>query len=115
MKLNEFKLKDADGNEIHVYEWLPDDSGKIKGLVQIAHGMAEHSGRYEDFARFLTLNDFAVYANNHRGHGKTAGNLNNVGFLASKNGWDKVVSDFIQVSLHIKEKNKEKMLYIFGS
>jgi len=114
MKSNEFKLKATDGAEIHVYEWLPDDSGKIIGLVQIAHGMAEHSGRYEDFARFLTLNDFAVYANDHRGHGKTAGNLNNVGFLASKNGWDKVVSDFIQVSLHIKEKNKEKMLYIFG-
>ena len=114
MKSNEFKLKVSDGSEIHVYEWLPDDSGKIIGLVQIAHGMAEHAGRYEDFARFLTMNDYAVYANDHRGHGKTAGSLDNVGFLAPKNGWDKVVSDFRQLSLYIKEKNKDKRLYVFG-
>jgi alpha-beta hydrolase superfamily lysophospholipase len=114
MKSKEFKLKATDGAEIHVYEWLPDDSGKIIGLVQIAHGMAEHAGRYEDFARFLTLNGYAVYANDHRGHGKTAGSLDNVGFLAPKNGWDKVVSDFRQLSLYIKEKNKDKLYYVFG-
>jgi alpha-beta hydrolase superfamily lysophospholipase len=114
MKSTEFKLKASDGAEIHVYEWLPDDAGKIKGSVQIAHGMAEHSGRYEDFARFLTLNDFAVFAGDLRGHGKTAGTLNNLGFLAPKNGWDKLVSDFRQLSLYIKEKNKGQPLYIFG-
>ncbi len=114
MKSNEFKLKTADGIEIHVYEWLPDDAGRIKGLVQLAHGMAEHAGRFEDFARFLTLSDFAVYASDMRGHGKTAGSLKNLGFLASKNGWDKLVSDFRQLSLYVKEKNKDKPLYIFG-
>ena len=114
MKSNEFKLKGTDGIKIHVYEWLPDGVDNIKGLVQIAHGMAEHSGRYEDFARFLTLNDFVVYAIDLRGHRKTAGTLNNIGFLAPKNGWDKLVTDFRQLSLYIKEKNKEKPLYIFG-
>lgn len=114
MKSNKFKLKAVDGAEIHVYEWLPDDSGEIIGLVQLAHGMAEHAGRFEDFARFLTLNNYAVYANDHRGHGKTAGSLDNVGFLAPKNGWDKVVSDFRQLSLLIKDKNKNKPLYVFG-
>jgi alpha-beta hydrolase superfamily lysophospholipase len=114
MKSTEFKLKAADGAEIHVYEWLPDDSERITGLVQLAHGMAEHAGRFEDFAGFLTLNNFAVYANDHRGHGKTAGSLDNVGFLAPKNGWDKVVSDFRQLSLYIKEKNKDKPLYVLG-
>jgi alpha-beta hydrolase superfamily lysophospholipase len=114
MKSNEFKLKTADGIEIHVYEWLPDDPGSIKGLVQLAHGMAEHAGRYGDFARFLTLNDFAVYASDLRGHGKTAGSIDNLGFLAPKNGWDKLVSDFRELSLYITEKIKEKPLYIFG-
>jgi alpha-beta hydrolase superfamily lysophospholipase len=114
MKSNEFKLETTDGDQIHVYEWLPDDSGEIKGLVQLAHGMAEHAGRFEDFAGFLTLNNYAVYANDHRGHGKTAGSLDNVGFLAPKNGWDKVVSDFRLLSLYIKEKNKDKGLFIFG-
>ncbi len=114
MNSNEFKLETIDGAKIHVYEWLPDDSGEIIGLVQLAHGMAEHAGRFEDFARFLTFNNYAVYANDHRGHGKTAGSLDNVGFLAPKKGWDKVVSDFRQLSLYIKEKNKDKPLYVFG-
>ncbi|MCK5820713.1 MAG: lysophospholipase [Bacteroidales bacterium] len=114
MKSNEFKLVAPDGLEIHVYEWLPDDSGKIKAAVQIAHGMAEHAGRYHDFAKFLTDNGFAVYANDHRGHGKTAGDLDNVGFLAPYKGWDKLVSDFKQLSLHIKEKDNTRPLVVFG-
>jgi alpha-beta hydrolase superfamily lysophospholipase len=40
---NEFKLKASDGAEIYVYEWLPDDSGEIIGLVQLAHEMAEYA------------------------------------------------------------------------
>jgi alpha-beta hydrolase superfamily lysophospholipase len=58
MKSDEFKLRVPDGIDLHVYEWLPDDPDKITGLVQIAHGMADHSARYGDFARFLTMNDF---------------------------------------------------------
>lgn len=114
MKSNEFKLATSDGLEVHVYEWLPDDSSKIRASVQIAHGMAEHAGRYLDFAKFLTENDFAVFANDHRGHGKTAGDLDNVGFLAPSKGWDKLVSDFRQLSLYIKGKFKDKPLFVFG-
>jgi len=114
MKSDEFKLTTPDGLEVHVYEWLPDDPSRIKAVIQIAHGMAEHAGRYRDFAKFLTENGFAVYANDHRGHGKTAGDLDKVGFLAPSNGWGKLVSDFRQLSLHIKEKFNDKPLYVFG-
>jgi|WetSurMetagenome_2_1015567.scaffolds.fasta_scaffold00835_4 alpha-beta hydrolase superfamily lysophospholipase len=114
MKSNEFKLKVTDGADIHVYEWLPDDDDKIIGVVQIAHGMADHSGRYADFAKFLTVNYFAVFAIDLRGHGKTAGNLNNLGFLAPKNGWDMLVSDFKQLSQYIHGRYNEKPLYVFG-
>lgn len=114
MKSTEYKLKSSDGTEIQIYEWLPDNSENLKGIVQIAHGMAEHAGRYSDFANFLCSNNFAVYANDHRGHGKTAGNLENVGFLAPKNGWDKIVNDFRLLSVHIKEKYAETPLFAFG-
>jgi len=114
MKSNQYKIKADDGTGIHVYEWLPDKHSTIRGVVQIVHGMAEHAGRYEDFAGFLTSNDFAVYANDHRGHGKTAGNIENVGFVSPKNGWEKMVSDLKLVSRHIKEKNNEKPLYVLG-
>ena len=40
-----------------------------KAIVQIAHGMSEHSGRYHAFAEFLVENDILVCANDHLGHG----------------------------------------------
>ena len=54
--------------EIFVYEW-PAESPK--GIVQIVHGMAEHAGRYDAFARFLNENGYYVVADDHRGHGRT--------------------------------------------
>lgn len=113
MTSSEFKLDAADGTELHVYEWLP-DSKETDGIVQIAHGMAEHAKRYEHFAGFLTRNNFCVYANDHRGHGKTAGDLKNVGYLGASNGWDLLVSDSRQLGLHLQKKYPGKPHYVFG-
>ncbi len=54
-----------------------DDTVSPVGVIQIAHGVCEHIGRYDDFARFLAENGFVVCGNDHLGHGKTAseGNL----------------------------------------
>ena len=52
LALNNFYFKDKLEKDIYVYKWTPEGS-EIKGVVQIAHGMAEHAGRYNDFARFL--------------------------------------------------------------
>ena len=79
MKAQHFTFNDGTGLEIYVYKWLPDAVEDIKGVFQIAHGMAEHAARYEKFAKVLTDNGYAVFANDHRGHGKTAGNLENIG------------------------------------
>ena len=114
MKSNEYKLETINGAKIHVYEWLPDDSIEIKGVLQIAHGMAEHAGRYFSFARFLTNNGYAVYANDHKGHGKTAGQIDKLGFWGKKDGWDKLVADFKSLSSYIVEKHPEKAFFVFG-
>lgn len=114
MKSNEYKLSTTEDFEIQVYEWLPDDTSSIKGLVQIAHGLAEHGKRYADFANFLTRNNYAVYANDHRGHGKTAGKIESLGFFAHENGWDKVIDDMKVLSRHIVEKHPEKPFFVLG-
>ena len=64
-------FKGSDTKQIHAYKWLPES--QVKGVLQVAHGMAEHAMRYENFAKFLNANGYALYANDHRGHGKTAG------------------------------------------
>ena len=57
-----------------------DDTAAPVGVVQIAHGVCEHIGRYDDFARFLAANGFVVCGNDHLGHGKTASE-GNLGFV----------------------------------
>ena len=38
----------SDGTPVHVFRWLPDEGVAPKGVVQIAHGMAEHAARYAE-------------------------------------------------------------------
>lgn len=50
-----------------------------KGIVQIIHGMGEHSGRYKEFVKFLNENNYIVFISDHRAHGKTAENIKAIG------------------------------------
>ena len=59
---------DADGVTIHFYLWK---AAKHRGVVQIVHGLGEYAERYEDLAQQLVAAGFAVYADDHRGHGQT--------------------------------------------
>ena len=69
--MNLSRFTSHDGKEVQLYVW--DDVKRPKGVVKIAHGMAEHSARYNDFAEYLNLRGYIVVMNDHRGHGLTAG------------------------------------------
>ena len=86
-----FILTTSDGVELFVHRWLP--STRAKAVVQIAHGLAEHSARYARLAAALNERGYAVYANDHRGHGKTAKTPEQLGFLAERDGWRKCLDD----------------------
>jgi alpha-beta hydrolase superfamily lysophospholipase len=61
--------------------------------LQIAHGMAEHIDRYDEFASFLAENGVLVYGNDIASHGKSIAAGMPKGYFGEKNGWDAVVSD----------------------
>ena len=42
-----------------------------RGVVQLLHGVGEHAGRYAALIEALTADGFTVYADDHRGHGRT--------------------------------------------
>jgi alpha-beta hydrolase superfamily lysophospholipase len=65
-----FTVLANDGVRITAYKALP--AGRPKAIVQIAHGMAEHAARYRRLGDALTAAGYAVYANDHRGHGASA-------------------------------------------
>lgn len=94
MRSDTLTLTASDGTPLHVYRWLPD--GEPIAIVQVAHGMAEHAGRYERFAQALTDHGYAVYAEDHRGHGVTS-QTTGVGYLADGDGFDTVAEDFVTV------------------
>lgn len=96
MKETPFTFTADDGARLFVYRWLP-DVGNGRAVVHIAHGLAEHAGRYERLAEALTDNGYVVFANDHRGHGRTAGTQEEMGHFANADGWQRVLSDIAQL------------------
>ncbi len=109
-----FSFKSDDGTNIFVSKWSPNIEIELKGIVQIAHGMAEKASRYERFAEFLTSKGFCVYANDHRGHGRTAVTVDKLGILADSDGFDWMVRDVHQLTDIIKKDNPKLPLFLFG-
>lgn len=107
-------IKGEDGKEIFVYRWLPDKTKHLKGIIQVSHGMAEHAGRYREFSEYMNSEGFGVYANDHRGHGRTAGSLENIGYFADNSGWALVVSDMFRVTEHIKKEHHNIPVFLLG-
>lgn len=114
MDTTTFTVTATDGTPLHVFRWLPDAGAAPKAVVQIAHGMAEHSARYARFAEVLTAAGYAVYANDHRGHGQTAGDLKRAGFFAEHDGWSTVVEDMYAVTRTIREEQPGLPIFLFG-
>lgn len=100
-------------NNIHCSIWL-DDSQEPKAIFQIAHGVSEYIGRYDEFARFLAQNGFVVCGNDHLGHGLSAQTIDDLGFFAEEDGDVRLVDDMHILSLIMKKKYPELPLILFG-
>jgi len=72
---------DADGVTIHFSVWK---APTAVGVVQLSHGLGEYATRYERLAQDLVATGFSVYADDHRGHGRTG--LEQAGGDATKLG-----------------------------
>lgn len=114
MSCTDFTLLTQDGVTIFCKKWSEEGTQTPKGVVQISHGMAEHIGRYDLFAKALTKAGYVVYGNDHRGHGKTGDNANLFGFFAEDNGFDRVVEDMVLLTEFIKKEYPNLPVFLFG-
>ena len=112
MQVTTFRLETSDKVSLFVYRWLPET--RVKAVIQIAHGWAEHAGRYARLADALCREGYAVYANDHRGHGQTARMPDEVGWFAGRHGWTKCLDDLRQVNRHIAEEHPCTPIVLFG-
>ncbi len=85
----------------------------IKGIVQISHGMAEHKERYFDFMEYLANQGYVTIINDHRGHGKSIKEKEDLGFFYD-NSSEYIVEDLHQITLYIKELYPNKEMILFG-
>lgn len=85
-----------------------------RGVVQINHGLAEHSARYARFAESLAEAGFHVYAHDHRGHGETRAADAPQGMFSASGGAEKVFADGAAVNAHIHAAHPGLPVIIFG-
>ncbi|MDE2398424.1 MAG: lysophospholipase [Burkholderiales bacterium] len=100
----------ADGTQVVTYAWS-DLAGRPVGVVQIAHGLAEHGERYARFAKALNAAGFLVHAVDHRGHGRSAdGRLGDFGTA----GFGGLVADVAQFGAMLREQHGGLPLFLFA-
>ncbi|SFE44515.1 alpha/beta hydrolase [Trichococcus pasteurii] len=114
MTATSFTFQSSDGTEIFAMKWSSEDPQKPRAAVQIAHGYAEHIGRYDAFAHRLAEAGIVVYGNDHRGHGKTNRNASEAICFSDEAGFDKVVADMRALTEIIQAENPDIPLFLFG-
>jgi len=105
-----FELAAPDGHPIEAHRWL---AGAPRAVVQIAHGMGEHSLRYRPLAEALTAAGCAVYANEHRGHGQGAQARGELGEFGPR-GFAALVDDMAVLSRHARAEHPGLPLILMG-
>ena len=110
MKREYFDFSGQNKTALPGYIWLPE--GEVKAVVQIAHGMTEHMGRYEAFADYLCPMGIAVAGFDLRGHGKNPGDPETASF--GEGGWAASVEDMRMFYELLKNRFSGAPLYMLG-
>ncbi len=106
-----FEFESTDGLAIACVKW--GGHHNVRGVVQIAHGLGEHMGRYGELAEKLVNADFVVYGNDHRGHGLTARPSGSFGEFGPA-GFDQLVEDMISLRVIAKDEHRGKPYILLG-
>ncbi len=107
--MEEFYLDSCGAGRLHCALWKPE--GEPKAVVQLIHGIAEHIGRYDAFAKFLTQHGYVVAADDHMGHGGSAENGLR-GYFSG--GWLSAVEDEKHLHDEISAQYPDLPYYILG-
>src|SRR6267154_2629173 len=106
-----FEFESGDGLAIACLKW--GNSRDVRGVVQIAHGLGEHIGRYAELAETLTQAEFVVYGNDHRGHGLTAKPSGSFGEFGP-GGFDQLIEDMVSLRVVAKDEHPGKPYILLG-
>jgi alpha-beta hydrolase superfamily lysophospholipase len=106
------KFSNIKSHNVFITTFLPEKT-PVRAIVQINHGMAEHSARYFDFAQHLCNNGFGVYLHDHPGHGQTA-DADKTGHLDWNKGWDNMLDVIHNINKTIRKAHPNVPVFLFG-
>ena len=90
--VNSFTHPSSDGKHtLTGVVYCPD--GEARGYFQVVHGMCEHIGRYERFMSQMAEKGWICFGYDHLGHGKTAADPSEFGYIADKKGYELLIDD----------------------
>jgi len=107
---DDWALTDPDGTQVFGTRWA---SERPKAAVQIAHGWAEHRRRYRRLAADLCAAGYAVWADDHLGHGETGARAGGLGDLGPR-GMEGVVGAVLEVTRRIRRDDRGLPLCLLG-
>lgn len=109
----EFTWTSRDGvTQIHGIEWIPE--GKIRAVLQMAHGMVEYIDRYDAFAEFLCSHGFYVVGHDHLGHGESVQSEEAYGFFHETRGNEYVIGDMHKLREMTQKKYPDVPYFMLG-
>jgi alpha-beta hydrolase superfamily lysophospholipase len=106
-----FKIEAAEDYHIQAYSWIV---ANPLAIVQITHGMMEHSGRYGQFAQWLNEHQVAVYASDHIGHGLSINTSSELGHFPKKDDWQHSVDILHKLTCKIHAEYPGVPLFLLG-
>lgn len=83
-------LKFDDKTNIVSYIWK-EEGQKIRGCIQIVHGMSEHILRFEDLANYFVSKGYVVIGHDHYAHGLSAGSKDKIGIVTDYDFMDAII------------------------
>lgn len=110
---NEYKIPSATGvADIYVQCIAPD--AEPTAIIQVIHGMAEHTDRYIDVANYFAAAGFAVFMSDHAGHGKSITTNDDLGYFGETDGDKHLAEDAAAVTKLAKQTYPGKKVILWG-
>jgi len=107
--MEERKISASDRTTLYVHIWRAEQP---KAAVLLAHGMTEHSLRYDRFGQFLNAHQVSLYCHDQRGHGKT-GALR-LGHLRKGIDWTLMMNDLFTIKKKLIDAEVDCPIFLMG-
>lgn len=106
-----FKIHTENHVQVQAYSWITE---KPLAVLQIVHGMMEHSRRYDHFARWMNEHQVAVYASDHIGHGLTVVSSKDLGHFPGRDDWQRSVDIIHKLNQQILAEHPGIPVFLLG-